>query len=176
MKRKKIKRNDFRKVGMATLLVVISCAAAFCQNQHSASYHTIVLSKLLRDSAFVSQFNLVDKSEMDSKGNILVFINRDYKPIENNIDGYKVLWLTSKENTCNVIKKGEHKTVITMSSINIIDKVEQFSISVACYEVYKNKNECIWKIFAGGTLLSANDYHSEFLFVFDRNLQQWRLE
>ena len=161
---------------MATLLMVISYAAAFCQKQHSASYHTILLSKLLRDSVFLNQFNLIDKSETDSKGNILVLINNDYKPNESNIDGYKVLWLTSKENICNVIKKGEHKTVITMSSINIIDKVDQFSISVTCHEVYKNKNECIWKIFAGGTLLSSNDYHSEFRFVFDKNLQQWRLE
>lgn len=161
--------NNIHKVTAVVLLLMVMIST-FAQKNEEISYYSDVLSKILSDTEFTARFNISNNND-DS---LLVVVHQGYNRIQSRIGSYNISSVSNESEACGRIKNGDIKTVIFLSPIQVVDSVDQFYISIMCYQFVKNGKSCSRRTFSGGFF--STSINSKFVFRFNHSARKWEME
>jgi len=150
------------------VLFVFSNVFSSGQSNGTSRYYLEVLNNVLADSSFLARFRLVKNDDP-----ILIQLPGGYIIDKKEINNYKVRFVGSREAACSLLRNEETKSILVMSSINVIDSLSEFTIPITCYELYKARQKCTWKIFLGGVSFINQFAYS---FIYDGDLKTWKIK
>jgi hypothetical protein len=149
---KDIFMNRIFKLSSVIAFLLIQPTFIIAQNPTEELY-TARLEVFLTDSFHLNRYNI--NEEHIKYGNIIIAMNDFQNNMPKKINGLNLIY-KEKIDICNYLNKEKYnRLVLYVTSLRLDNSDNTLFINILPYFVENNKNNCNWKIFAGGSFIET---------------------